>query len=425
MLGLQYIRENPEVVKQAIKEKGVDLNLDDLLRQDAIVTEMKRTMQSLDTERNKLSKLVAGASPDERPPLVARSRELREQADALKPSLREAEQRLQDYLWLVPNIPMESAPIGLTEADNTIVRSWGEPPKFSFTPRDHVELLQINGWAELDRVTRVCGSRTYALCNELLRLELALHFFVMDKLQERKFTVISVPSLAYEQAFYGTGHFPTGRDNVYHLPKDNVYLSGTAEIVLTGLHSGEILNESDLPILYAGFSPCFRRESGSAGQDVRGIIRVHQFTKVEQYVICKNSIEESAAWHAKLLALAEEVVQDLELPYHVIECCTGDMGVGKYRMNDIEVWVPTLGRYRETHSCSTLHEWQARRANIRYRTSEGKVEFAHTLNNTGIATPRILVPFLENHQLQDGRVRLPKCLRSFFHGVEIIGKGSA
>lgn len=195
MLGLQYIRENPEVVKQAIKEKGVDLNLDDLLRQDAIVTEMKRTMQSLDTERNKLSKLVAGASPDERPPLVARSRELREQADALKPSLREAEQRLQDYLWLVPNIPMESAPIGLTEADNTIVRSWGEPPKFSFTPRDHVQLLQINGWAELDRVTRVCGSRSYALCNELLRVELALPVFDAEKLQERKLSVISVPAL--------------------------------------------------------------------------------------------------------------------------------------------------------------------------------------------------------------------------------------
>jgi seryl-tRNA synthetase len=192
-------------------------------------------------------------------------------------------------------------------------------------------------------------------------------------------------------------------------------------VPLNSLHSGEILNEEDLPVLYAGFSPCFRREAGSGGRDVRGLIRVHQFYKVEQYVMCKNDPEESAKWHRQLLATAEEIVQDLEMPYHIVECCTGDMGAGKYRMHDIETWVPSESKYRETHSCSSLHDWQARRSNLRYRDADGKVRFVYTLNNTAVATPRILAPFLENHQQADGSIRVPEKLRPYLGGVEKLG----
>jgi seryl-tRNA synthetase len=254
----------------------------------------------------------------------------------------------------------------------------------------------------------------------LALLEQALYWHVANHLVAQGFTFVTVPGLAHEHAFVGTGHFPFAKDDAFAVPQDNLYLSGTAEIVLNSLHSGEILNEDDLPLLYAGFSPCFRREAGSAGRDARGLLRVHQFYKIEQFVICRNDPEESAPWHARLLANAESVLQNLALPYQVVECSTGDMGVGKFRMNDIETWVPSLGKYRETHSCSTLHDWQARRVNLRYRDGRGRVQFAHTLNNTAIATPRILAPLLENHQTAEGRVKLPECMQPYFSGDKYL-----
>ena len=327
-------------------------------------------------------------------------------------------------MWRTPGIPAADVPLGRDDKDNVEIRRRGEPPTFAHAIRDHIDLIEHNNWGELSRVTDVAGSRTYALKGELARLELAIHLFVLDKLTDRGFTMITVPAIARESAFYGTGHFPGGKEDAYHLPADDLYLSGTAEIILTSLHRGEIIDEERLPILYAGYSPCFRREAGSFGRDVRGLMRVHQFTKVEQYVICKDDPAESARWHQELLSAAEEVVADLELPYRVVECCTGEMGLGKHRMHDIEVWVPTLGIYRETHSCSSLHDWQARRADLRYRaTADHKVRHVHTLNNTGVATPRLLVPLLENHQLPDGRVRLPEKIRGYMGGKTHIGKG--
>jgi seryl-tRNA synthetase len=247
-------------------------------------------------------------------------------------------------------------------------------------------------------------------------LEQALMLWAQQRLAADGFTPMTVPALARPQAFVATGHFPGHEEEAYEIPKDELYLAGTGEIALTSLHSGEILEAQQLPILYAGYSPCFRREAGSAGRDVRGLLRVHQFLKLEQYVICPDDPEESARWHARLLANAEGMLQALEIPYQVIEASTGDMGLGKFRMNDIESWVPSLGKYRETHSCSTLHDWQARRANLRWRDSERKVRFVHTLNNTALASPRILVPLLENHQQADGRVRLPAALQPLMGG---------
>jgi seryl-tRNA synthetase len=312
----------------------------------------------------------------------------------------------------LPGIPYEGAPIGPDESFNQVIRTVGEPRKFDFEPLDHVALIEKNGWGDLSGVTQVSGSRTYCLKGALALLETKLMAWALERIAEAGFTPITVPSIAREQAFLNQGQFPGHIDETYQLPNDDLWLSGTAEVVLTSLHSGEILEGDKLPVLYAGFSPCFRREAGSAGKDVRGLLRVHQFVKVEQYVICEADETQSAEWHARLLDLAESLLAALEIPYQVVETSTGDMGLGKYRMNDIESWVPSLGKYRETHSCSTLHDWQARRANIRYRGSDGKVRFAHTLNNTALASPRILVPLLENHQTADGRVKLPKMMQA-------------
>lgn len=421
MLDLKFIRENPEEVRKAIKLKLVDLNLDELLADDAEVRNLKQQIQKLQEERKTNAKRFGKVSAEERPALIARGNEIGEELKALEPKLRETEEKLQQLLWLVPNIPAPDAPVGESEEDNVEVKRWGEPRRFDFTPLDHVTILEKHNWAEFERVAKVAGSRSYSLRNEMVLLEMALMRFALDKLRGKSFNLVSVPAMAREFAFYGTGHFPTGRDQVYYLPADDLYLSGTAEVPLNSLHSGEILNEEDLPVLYAGFSPCFRREAGSGGRDVRGLIRVHQFYKVEQYVMCKNDPEESAKWHRQLLATAEEIVQDLEMPYHIVECCTGDMGAGKYRMHDIETWVPSESKYRETHSCSSLHDWQARRSNLRYRDADGKVRFVYTLNNTAVATPRILAPFLENHQQADGSIRVPEKLRPYLGGVEKLG----
>ena len=274
----------------------------------------------------------------------------------------------------------------------------------------------------MERITKVCGSRTYAITGELARVELAIHLLVMDKLAENGFRVITVPSLSKEKPLYGQGYLPFARDEIYYMPEDDLYLSGTAELILNSLRADEIIPENELPILYAGFSPCFRREAGAAGKDTRGLTRVHQFMKTEQFVICKNDVNESEKWHQKLLQISEEVLQDLELPYQVLEVCTGDMGAPKYRQYDLEAWVPRQNCYREPHSCSNITDWPARRPNLRDRdNADGRVKFVHTLNNTGIATPRALVPFLENHQQADGSVRIPEKLQPYMMGKKFIG----
>jgi len=411
MLGLDFIRENLSAVERAIKEKGVSLDLDALVLVAGQVRGLRTQIDQLRTERNSISASFKSAAPEERAALGARAKQAGAKATELEKELGEREAALNSLLMRVPNIPYAGAPVGPDESFNAVIRTEGEPPKFDFEPLDHVALIEKNDWADLSGVTQVSGSRTYCLKGALALLETKLMAWALEKIAAAGFTAITVPAIAREQAFLNQGQFPGHEEETYQLPNDDLWLSGTAEVVLTSLHSGEIIENDKLPILYAGYSPCFRREAGSAGKDVRGLLRVHQFVKVEQYVICEADDEQSAGWHAKLLELAESLLRDLEIPYQVIETSTGDMGLGKYRMNDIESWVPSLGKYRETHSCSTLHDWQARRANIRYRGSDGKVRFAHTLNNTALASPRILVPLLENHQTADGRVRLPKTMQ--------------
>ncbi len=416
MLGLDFIRDNLDAVEKAIKDKAVNLDLDALIAAAAEVRQLKTQIDQLRSERNSISALFKDAAPEDRAALGAQAKEAGAKASELEKLLSEREALVKALQMRIPNIPYQGAPIGPDESFNTVIRTEGEPRQFDFEPLDHVALIEKNDWADLSRVVQVSGSRTYCLKGRLALLETKLMAWALERIANAGFTPITVPAIAREQAFLNQGQFPGHEEETYQLPNDDLWLAGTAEVVLTSLHSGEIIEADKLPILYAGYSPCFRREAGSAGKDVRGLLRVHQFVKVEQYVICEADDAQSAEWHARLLELAEGLLQALEIPYQVIETSTGDMGLGKFRMNDIESWVPSLNKYRETHSCSTLHDWQARRANLRYRGADGKVRFAHTLNNTALASPRILVPLLENHQTEGGRVRLPKALQDLIGG---------
>jgi seryl-tRNA synthetase len=419
MLALDFVNANRGTVERAIRDKGVDLDLGALLALDAEVRAAKTEIERLRAERNAVSAKFKDATPEEKAALGKQAKVAGARASALESELAGREAELRALMLKLPGIPFEGAPVGPDESFNTVIRTSGEPREFEFAPLDHVALIEKNCWGDLSRVTQVSGSRTYCLKGALALLETKLMGWALSKIADSRFTPITVPAIARTQAFLNQGQFPGHEEETYQLPNDDLWLAGTAEVVLTSLHSGEILEVDKLPVLYAGFSPCFRREAGSAGKDVRGLLRVHQFVKVEQYVICEADEAQSAQWHARLLELAESLLRELEIPYQVIETSTGDMGLGKYRMNDIESWVPSLGKYRETHSCSTLHDWQARRANIRYRGADGKVRFAHTLNNTALASPRILVPLLENHQTADGRVRLPQSMQALM-GTEYL-----
>lgn len=422
MLDLKFIRDNTELVAKAAKAKRVTIDLEQLLKLDEKVISLKTQLQQLQEQRNAHSKKIPKATAEERPKLIEEGRAIGTKVDELKPSLTEAEEQLRALLLIVPQIPDPSVPQGVDENDNVEIKKVGDTAPKDFEALDHVAILEKQEWADFERIAAVSGSRSYSLRNDMVLLELALHRMALDVLSKKGFTLVSAPAFCRKSALIGTGHFPTGEDQVYNLPEDELYLSGTSEVQINSLYANEIIKESDLPLCFAGYSACFRREAGSYGRDVRGLMRVHQFMKVEQYVICKNDPEESKRWHQKLLETSEEIVRLLEVPYRVIECCTGDMGAGKVKMFDVECWVPSEQRYRETHSCSALHDWQSRRTETRYRDNEGKVHYVHTLNNTAIATPRILVPFLENHQLSDGRIQLPTALRPYMGGVEFLGK---
>jgi seryl-tRNA synthetase len=420
MLDRREIRENPDAVRDAVRKKGIDLDVDELLDLDRSARSLQHELDQAQARRKSSSKEFAKADDARRAELRAEHAELEIQLKALREQLAETTQRLNGLMLLTPTIPWEGAPVGPDDSANVILRTVGTQPEFGFKPLDHVELLERRGWADFTRARKVAGERAYALTSDLVLLERAVHSYALDLLRGKDFTLVSVPSLVREEALTGTGQFPAHREETYAIPADDLYLAGTAEVALVGFHSDEILDHKLLPIRYAGISPCFRREAGSAGRDVRGLLRVHQFEKVEQFVICAADADESDRWHAELLGTAEQLLQGLGLAYQVVECSTGDMGAGKYRMNDINTWMPSLGAYRETHSCSSLHDWQARRANLRYRDTHGTLRFAYTLNNTAVATPRILAALVENFQTSEAQVRMPEVLRPYLGGREVL-----
>lgn len=420
MLDKRFIREHPDVVRQAVRQKKSDVDVDELLALDESMRKLQQESEGIQATKKSLSRGFAKADEQGRAELRAQSVELDRQYNALREELSATDAKLTELMLLVPNIPWSGAPIGTDESANVVIKTWGSQPRFDFDPVDHVELAEYRGWAEFARARNVAGERAYALKGDLLMLERAIHSFALDQLIAKDFTPISVPVIVREAALVGSGMFPKGREETYELASDNAFLAGTSEVALVGLHSGEILDGKSLPLRYAGVSTCFRREIGSAGRDVRGLLRVHQFEKVEQFVICEADEAQSGRWHAALLESAEQILQALGMYYQIVECSTGDMGLGKFRMNDINTWFPSLDTFRETHSCSTLHEWQARRANLRYRDAEGKIRFAHTLNNTAAATPRLLAAVIENYQTRGREVVVPAVLRPYLGGRDIL-----
>src|SRR6516162_1065934 len=420
MLDKRFIRDHPDEVQAAIRVKGINLDVDELLGLDRASRALQHDLDEAQRTRKSSAKEYARADEARRTELKIEHEKLDAHLKDLREQLAETNEKLNALLLLTPTIPWPGAPFGPDESANVVIRTVGTPPEFDFRPLDHVELLEKRGWADFARARKVAGERAYALISDLVLLERAVHSYALDVLRGKDFTLVSVPSLVREEALFGSGRFPAHRDEIYAIPADGLYLAGTAEVALVGFHGDEILDHKQLPIRYAGISPCFRREAGSAGRDVRGLLRVHQFEKVEQFVICAADLAESDRWHADLLGTAEQIVQGLGLAYEVMEVSTGDMGAGKYRMNDINTWLPSLGAYRETHSCSSLLDWQARRANVRYRDADGTIRFAYTLNNTAVATPRILAAIVENLQTSEAQVRVPEVLRPYLGGRELL-----
>ena len=323
-------------------------------------------------------------------------------------------------MLFVPNVPDESVPVGKDSSGNIEIRKWGPVPKRDFTPLDHIALAKKHDLIDFERGAKVAGSRSYFLKNEAALLELAVLTYTFQKLVKKGYIPLIAPSLVKEFTMIGSGQIPWSREEIYHLEKQDIYLSGTAEVPVTAYYSGEILFEKDLPKKFVAFSPCFRREAGSYGRDTKGLYRVHQFNKVEQVIIKNNDYQTSLDLHEELLANAEEVLQDLKLPYRVMLMCTGDMGEPQVKKYDIETWMPSRNSYGETMSNSFMGDFQARRLNIRYKAKDGKTYFCHTLNNTAVASPRILIAILENYQQKDGSIIIPEVLRAFV-GKEVIG----
>ena len=423
MLDIRFIRENPEVVQNACRVKGFDDNVDEILALDTRVRELKTVTQNITAEKNKITREIPTAT--DKAPLIARSKQIGDEIAADLAELADKEAKLNDLMHRVPQIPDASAPIGPDDSANVEVRRIGTPREFDFTPRAQWDLLDLNGWWAPEKIAQICGTRTYCLIGEAAELQLAIETYVIQKLIKKGFRFIECPSITKPQTIFDAGHF-MGADlsimnnDVFMLTGTDRCLAGTAEIILNSLHSGEILSENELPIKYAGFSPCFRKEAGAAGRDTRGLARFHQFNKVEQYVFCKP--EQSDEMHELLLNNLCEVMEDFDLPYRVIANSTGDMGFNKVKMNDVEAWVPSENAYKEVGSCSSIGTFQARRTNTRYRENgTNEVKFCATLNNTGIAVPRALVPFLENNQNADGSVNIPEKLQPLMGGRTKIG----
>lgn len=416
MLDPVIIRTQPEVVRAGLRKKQADVALiDQFLAKDQ---ERKALLQSTETQQaelNAASANMATASPEEREVARERLRGLSDQIKAGKEQLAQVEAEWQTLLTQIPNLPDADVPEGQSDKENVVVRTEGNRPEFAFTPKTHEELAYALDLLDTERAAKVAGAKFYYLKNELVILEQAVLRYALDTLQRHSFTLMTVPHMARAAAFYGAGHFVTPEDAVdgdaYRLERDDLYLVGTAEVGLVNYHAGETLPESQLTARYAGISPCYRREAGTYGKEARGLYRVHQFQKVEMVSLVKPA--DSPAEHAALLAIAEEMLKALSLHYQVVLNCGGDLGQPQAKKWDIEVWLPGMQKFGETHSCSNDTDYQARSLGIKYKTAAGETAYVHTLNNTALASPRILVALLENGQQVDGSIVIPEVLRPY------------
>jgi seryl-tRNA synthetase len=418
MLDIQTIRHNADQVRAAITNKRLDVDLDALLAADRDRREKTTTLEQKRARKNELSAQIPKASKDDRPRLVEEAKQIRADIEALEPALKAVQERFDDLMLRIPSIPRPEVPIGKGEEDNVEIRKVGSPRKFDFQPKDHVELMTGLGFVDWDGPRKFAGGRSYALVGDGALLEMAVLRLAVDTLIERGMKLVLPPVMVRERAMTGTGFFPLGREEAYAITADELFLIGTSEVPLVSLHCDDTLDAEKLPIKYAGLSPCFRREAGAHGKDTRGLYRVHQFTKVEQVVFCAPDEAVAEKHHYELLGNAEAILAKLEIPYRVAIACTGEIGLGQTRKHEVESWMPGRNAYSETHSCSTLGDFQSRRSNIRVRLPDGSLGYPYTLNNTAIASPRILIPLLENHQNADGSVTLPKALVPYMLGKE-------
>ncbi len=421
MIDIKKLREDPEHFKKGAEKKKFTADIDGAL---AIDEERRKLQASLDSRRKVLgekSRLIKKETGTGREKLQAElksfSRAIKEDEQKLKDNKHE----LNRVLLTIPNPPMDDVPVGEGEEDNVEIRKVNKPPEFSFKPGDHVEIGSALGLFDIERGVKVAGARSYYLKNEGVLLENALIRYAIDVLMERGYAPLITPVIVREDCMVGSGYFPVGREEAYAIEKDGLYLIGTSEVTLVSYHMDEILAEDELPLKYAGCSTCFRREAGSYGKDVRGLYRVHQFQKVEQVVICKNDAKEMARIHAELLSNAEFIVKSLGLAYRVVEVCTGEMGMGQIKKHDIECWMPGRCGFGETHSCSSFGDFQARRSRIRYKAKSGGNQFPFTLNNTAVASPRLIIALVENFQNEDGSVNIPEVLVPYMGGRKKIG----
>src|SRR3989338_3645487 len=419
MLDIKFIRENKEPIAEAARKKHIAFKVDELITADDERRAVLKIVEDKRAEQNRKSEQITRAHDDNKRQAFV------EEMRALKVGLQEEEERLkkttqkwQSLMLLVPNVPDISVPEGVGEEDNKEMRTWGEKPEFTFEPKSHIELMKALDMADFERGAAVSGFRGYFLKNDGALLSLALWRLCMDFFTKKDFSPILAPSLVLRESLLGTGYLPQGEDDLYKT-QDGDYLAGTAEVPDMSYFADTILSEEELPKKILAFSTCFRREAGSYGRDAKGLIRVHEFFKLEQVVLCEASHETSVKYHEEITLNAEELLQALNLPYRVVVNCGGDLGLGQVKKYDIETWVPSEKAYRETHSSSYFHDFQTRRLNIRYKDESGKSRFAHSLNNTAIATPRILVPLVEHNQQADGFIKVPEALQKYA-GKEII-----
>ena len=417
MIDANLLRDNPEVIKASQRARGASETIvDDAVRADVVWRKALTDFETLRAEQNAKAKLVSGADKDSRAALIAEGQELATKVKAAEQLAAEAQTKLDEIIWQIENVVLAGVPSG-GEDDFVVIREEGTKPTFNFEAKDHVALGELLDVIDIERGAKISGSRFYFLKGWGARLELALMNMALDQAAQAGFTALITPTLVKPSVMAGTGFLGAHSDEIYYLPADDLYLTGTSEVALAGYHSDEIIDLSEGPLRYAGWSTCYRREAGSGGRDTRGILRVHQFNKLEMFSYIKP--EDSEAEHQKLLAWQEQMLQKCELPYRVIDTAAGDLGSSAARKYDAEAWVPSQETYRELTSTSNCTTYQARRLNVRYRKEDGKTATAATLNGT-LATTRWLVAILENHQQEDGSVRIPVGLRPYLGGAEVI-----
>lgn len=419
MLDIKFIRENKEIVAAGAKKKHIDVDLDRLISVDDKRREILAQVEDWRAQQNEASQKIAAADSGERESLIAEMTTLKEGLKKGEESLRETMEEWRGLMMQVPNIPDMSVPEGKSEEDNVEKKTWGEKPDFDFEPKDHIELMTALDMADFERGTKVHGFRGYFLKNDGALLTWAIWNYARDFFLKKNFNPFIAPAIVNKEFLYGTGHLPGDAEDIFQT-QDGQYLAGTAEIPMMAYHSEEILSHEELPKRYLAFSGCYRREAGSHGKDVKGLIRVHEFYKWEQLILCEASHDTSVSFHEEINRNTEEFIESLGIPYRQLEICTGDLKGAHVKSYDTELWVPKEGKYREIASASYYHDYQTRRFNTRYRDKDGTVKHVHSLNATAIPTPRLLVSLVENFQNADGTITIPEVLRSYM-GKDVIG----